>query len=353
MVTAVENSKRLYLDVVKGITIFLMLWTHCIQYCAMGSFDSFANPVYKAVYSFHMPLFMLVSGYLFFFSFQKRDLKKLLVHRAQSLLQPIVFCTIFNNLLMNLAYSVLSGSGQFLDGHLLTGMTMLLWFLWCVLASSTAVGLACKASEKGWLQGILLCGGMAFVALFPEKDFQLFMYPFFVGGFLFAKHRKVLLNWIGKWKYAVLLIFPMLLPRYEWTHYIYLIPFWGTEYPGWFYLKTNAFRFLIGFSGSAFVLVLVELVLRKLASCRFVRAIGKLGENSLQIYCLSVPLLSGYLPIVYEKLMQPFGCNLLAANMLLFNGVFTPLLAAAYCAGLYLLVVILKKSGLHGLLFGR
>ena len=44
-----KNTNRLYLDVVKGITIFLMLWTHCIQYCALGSFDFFENPVFKTV----------------------------------------------------------------------------------------------------------------------------------------------------------------------------------------------------------------------------------------------------------------------------------------------------------------
>lgn len=349
----VAGKNRLYLDVVKGITIFLMLWTHCIQYCAMGSFDSFENVVYKSVYSFHMPLFMIVSGYLFFFSVQKRELKTLLVHRVQSLLQPIVFCTIFNNLLMNLAYELLSGTGRLLDGNLLTGMTVLLWFLWCVLASSVAVGLASKLTDKGWLQGLFLCAGAVLVALFPETDFQLFMYPFFVGGFLFAKYRAVLLPKLRWLKYAVLVLFPLLLPRYEWTHYIYLIPIWGTEYPGWFYLKTNAFRLLIGFAGSAFVLVLVELVLRKLDQSSFVRVLGKLGENSLQIYCLSVPLLSGYLPIVYEKLMQPFGYNILAENMTVFNFLFTPLLAAAYCAGLYALVLLLKKLRLHGLMFGR
>lgn len=62
-----ENRERLFWNTVKGVAVFLMLWGHCIQYCAMDSFDCFGNVVYKAIYSFHMPLFMLISGYLYFF----------------------------------------------------------------------------------------------------------------------------------------------------------------------------------------------------------------------------------------------------------------------------------------------
>ena len=61
------EKNRFYIDFVKGIAIFLMLWGHCIQFCAVGDFDFFENWVFKLIYSFHMPLFMLVSGYLFFY----------------------------------------------------------------------------------------------------------------------------------------------------------------------------------------------------------------------------------------------------------------------------------------------
>ena len=352
-----ENRNRLYLDVVKGIAVFLMLWGHCIQYCALGSFSCFDNVVFETIYTFHMPLFMLVSGYLYFFSFQKRDLKTLLVHRAQSLLQPIVFCTVLYNLLMNLAYQVFSGTGVLFNGTLFTGMPYMLWFLWCVLGSSVAVGIACKVTDKGWLQGILLTAGVFFVALFQDNSYQLFMYPFFVGGFLFAKHKASLLRMIGKWKYAALVIFPAMLPFYERKHYIYITPFLSGDYDAVSLLRINTFRILIGFAGSAFVLVLVDMLfcatVRRGHVPKVLKAVGKIGENSLQIYCLSVPLLSGYLPVAYEKLMLLFGYNVFAENMTVYSLLFTPLLAAAYSAGLYAVVLILKKLKIHALIFGR
>lgn len=48
-------------DYLKGIAIFLVVWCHCIQYIFGETFD---NTFYSIIYSFHMPLFMIISGYL-------------------------------------------------------------------------------------------------------------------------------------------------------------------------------------------------------------------------------------------------------------------------------------------------
>ena len=67
-------------DLVKGMAIFLMLWGHCIQYCAQEAGGYLTDIVFKTIYTFHMPLFMLVSGYLFSYSFRKRSMAELLPH---------------------------------------------------------------------------------------------------------------------------------------------------------------------------------------------------------------------------------------------------------------------------------
>ena len=133
----IQNRERMYLNIVKGIAILLMLWGHGIQYCAKGSFDPFSNNVFLFIYSFHMPLFMLVSGYLFFFSYQKRDLKTLLVHRTQGMLQPIVFGSMLNVVLIELPTMILHQQGTLINGRLFNSLNML-WFLWCVLSALSA-----------------------------------------------------------------------------------------------------------------------------------------------------------------------------------------------------------------------
>lgn len=62
----------MYLDTVKGVAIFLMVWGHCIQFFSVKGFDFFGDIVFKIIYSFHMPLFALVSGYLFYASASRR-----------------------------------------------------------------------------------------------------------------------------------------------------------------------------------------------------------------------------------------------------------------------------------------
>lgn len=355
-----KTKERLYWNVIRGIAIYLMLWGHCIQYCAMDSFSFFEDPAFKAIYSFHMPLFMLVSGYLYYGSFEKRDLRDLLTHRIQGVLWPIIGGTVINNLLMMVPTVILSNGWipSPFDGALLQGWNYSLWFLWSVLSCSTAVGVACKVGKTPFLRIIYLSLGVLFVALFPNANENLFMYPFFIVGFFMAKHKQFLFTAFGRIRYIVFLLFPILLLFYKRKHYIYITPMFGAESGAAYNLTIDLFRFFIGLAGSLFLLILVSLVFRRF-SCsderipKFWGILSRLGENSLPIYCLSVPLLSGYLPHVFRKCMEPFGYNLLAENWILYNLIFTPLLAAGYCAALLVVIRLLKKIGIHKLFFGR
>lgn len=356
-VGTMRSRDRMYLDVVKGIAVFMMLWGHCIQYCTVGDVFFLENPVMKAIYSFHMPIFMMVSGYLFHFSFRKRNLKELLIHRTQGMLQPIIFGTVMANLLQMILHLVLSVPINLTDGSLLSGVMELYWFLWCVLASSVAVGIACKITQNRWLQTILLCAGCFFVALFPGKNFQMFMYPYFVVGFLWAKHREYLVKLTKPVRFLALLIFPAILPYFRPKHTIYVTPMYSPELGLCGSLEVAAFRFLIGLAGSAFVLVLLELLfclIEKKASVPGILAgISRLGENSLQIYVLSAPLLSIFLPVVYDKITSILGYPLFGENQLLLGLVYTPLLSMGYAAGIYLVILLMKKLRIDTLVFGR
>ena len=108
-----------WIDKVKGFAIFLMVMGHVIAW-SFGSFDDVkANGdmellvLWRFIYSFHMPLFMFCSGYLFYktvdwFSFH--NVSGLIWKRIQSLLIPYI-CAGF------LIY-------------LLDGTAFKYWFLW-------------------------------------------------------------------------------------------------------------------------------------------------------------------------------------------------------------------------------
>ena len=72
-----NDSERIdYLDVAKGIGIFLVVWAH-----ARGAFSGY-------IYQFHMPLFFLISGYLYH---DNHPVKIFIVRKIKSLYIPFVF----------------------------------------------------------------------------------------------------------------------------------------------------------------------------------------------------------------------------------------------------------------------
>lgn len=63
-----QSNRSVFWDIVKGVAILLVVIGHQIQ-GSCGNTEVFAeDPIFKFIYGFHMPLFMLISGYFFFYS---------------------------------------------------------------------------------------------------------------------------------------------------------------------------------------------------------------------------------------------------------------------------------------------
>ena len=352
-----DKKESFFWDFVKGTAIFLMLWGHCIQYCALDTLDYFEDVVFKGIYTFHMPVFMLVSGYLFSYSFRKRDLKALLAHRMQGMLQPIVMATILSNLLLQVPNYILAGRVDVLFGSLFWGISESFWFLWAVLYCSLVVGICGKCTENPFCRGLLVVLGAFGILLLPQWNMTLFMYPYFAAGFFSGMYREHAKRLYRVLRYVMLAAFFLMVPFYETKHYIYITPVFSEELGLTASLEIAVFRWAIGFAGSISLLTVLDWFRKRAERTGAVglcaRAIACLGRNSLQIYCLSLPLLSGYLPHLWRKAAEILGGDLFAENIAVFDFLFTPLLSAAWSVFLYGLVVLLKKTRLHRLIFGR
>ena len=57
------KPREYYLDAVKAIAIILTVLGHCIQWILGDTFGEDRLELF--IYSFHMPLFMIISGYFF------------------------------------------------------------------------------------------------------------------------------------------------------------------------------------------------------------------------------------------------------------------------------------------------
>ena len=298
-----------------------------------------------------MPLFMLVSGYLFFFSCKRRSVSKLIVHRTQSLIQPILMCSIFNYFLTVVIYKRTAAS--IIDGPWISTLGSL-WFLWSVLAASLVVAVAQYCTSKIVLKILILLVGVGVVCLFPNWEKNLYMYPYFVLGFVFAKYKDKLPRWFWNLKYIFLVVFPVMLLFFEKKHYIYTTGIISSDSITEL-IMIDGFRWAIGFAGSIFIMVILELLHRMVFVKKptLAKPLASLGVKSLQIYCASVSILSFWLPKLYGKICSIIGSNVFATNMVVYNCVFTPVLAIVYAVLLYNIVVLLDKIKVSKVLFGR
>jgi len=171
-----------FIDIIKGILITLVCIGHTNQYIVNLNSDFWGDPLFKAIYTFHMPLFMAVAGYLSFRGITNASkVQKYIVHRSTSLLIPIFVWAA----LEQVARSSLVGdpSIQELPISILEGGYHSLWFLWALLGS---IAITAVAHAAGNYRATILIILFTFTFFLPDTSpIYLFKYtfPFFVIGF--------------------------------------------------------------------------------------------------------------------------------------------------------------------------
>lgn len=291
-----SDSRNITIDFIRGVAILIVVFGHNIQY-GLGIefyntqmfFDAF---LFKLIYSFHMPLFALLSGYLFFRSMNK-PAEKVLTKRLTSLLLPVLCWTILEYL-VKISRQIISR--EFTSDYLLQSfvnrLVTNLWFLWAIFWCSLIVLLV----EKVLNGSLLIYGLILLAALFvPSRyNFHLyfFMYPYFTAGFLFNKldgatqYRRL----VKKDLYALLValaVFAFLFLFFNRNSYIYTT---GIDLLGGrgiaTQLDTDIYRWCIGFSGSIVVIVLCKMICDKRQGA-VIKGVAHFGQLSLGIYVLN------------------------------------------------------------------
>ena len=308
-----------YVDFLKGIAIILVVFGHCIQYGSGLNYLNnelfFDNWLFKFIYSFHMPLFMLVSGYLFYFSMLKYTFEKNIRRRFTLLILPI-FSWSLVALVLKL-YTIESFDVITLVKFVLSNFINSLWFLWAIFFSSMVV-LIGKKYLKDSLVFYLLVFLLTFVTpdMFILKATYKFMYPFFIAGYFFHKkyrEKSDLFKNVNPWGKkslvtVVSILFLGMLLFFNKEHYIYTSGYTivknGLSFEQ---LLIDLYRSIIGLFGSVFVILIS---FRWYKPNKITNTISYLGKNSLGIY-----IISGYLSIACSYLFE----SLSTANYLLIS----------------------------------
>ncbi len=131
----IQSRKSNIIDFTKGILIFLVIYGHCIE-MGSGSFVYrnssiyYEDIVHRAIYCFHMPLFMMISGFLFFNSYTKYDLKDLIRRKIGRIILPMLSWS-----LLFAIYKIITAKPDIRSTLVIFGRTFFhsLWFLWAII----------------------------------------------------------------------------------------------------------------------------------------------------------------------------------------------------------------------------
>ena len=351
-----EQTKRnIDFDIYKGIACWLVIWGHTIQYCYAGEAEFYENLVFRFIYGFHMPFFMVVSGYLFCVSCHKYDLITVIRKQIRHIAYPLI---IWNGI--NFLFKLLYKAGEI---HTFTDFFRSvyksftgLWFLWSILIISVLVAVVYYKSST------LFSSGIGYVIVFiilifspakiqPCKTMNIWMYPYFLTGFLLSENRdailQVKLRKGNSVKYLAIILYPVLIHFFHYKDYIYTsgISLLGSDYGIIGQLQINIFRWILGYAGSIFMVVLLQLSFHKppIKDVLF-RLFGKLGQVTLQVYIIQRVLLEEIFGEICKTYISYLGgVNPITKNVYLYNFLLTPMIGLVHLIIIYKLIWWIKK----------
>ena len=246
------------LNVLKGFAIILVVYGHVIQRTmVVAGQDFFSHPVFKIIYTFHLPLFVFISGYLLAFSLQRRTLRAVFLTRCKSLLIPFVIWSILD-LLINSILNKMDGNGepihwgqeivQYLFVNPAVWFLFMLFMMSCVLLWSVKLQNRLGLAAFGIVYaGILIIPVNEYAALYYVKWF----YLFYLAGYCVNRFGMKI---IAKFNNALVLVgslilFSVLAGHWIKTDYIYVnkMNFLTSDYG--FELLRFAYRYCVGFLG--------------------------------------------------------------------------------------------------------
>lgn len=333
------KERNSLLDLLKWFAILLVVIWHSIQYTQNTDFDN--NFLFRIIYSFHMPLFMFISGWLSYETFDGSIHK--LYKRFYWLIVPF-FSWFIISFLFTCFLSLLKGdifpNFLFSFKKLLISPDVGLWFLLVLFLNYFILFLSSKISPKREELVVFII----YLALNIFLHFTKLNYLgiglvcwhllFYLFGYVVNKYRiTVKMGW-NIWAKMALIIYPV------------LVVFWYRNEPpiflkdidigsfGWWMLNST-YKILVPISGIVFFYTFFEWFVQ--FQFMFKESLLKLGKLSMEIYVTH---------FYFFSLIYFFG-NMRGAVYVIFICIIT-------LTGALIMQTLIKKSEiLSRLLFGR
>lgn len=313
-----------YWDYLKGLCVILVLVGHTIIYTVPDSYID--NKIFLFIYSFHMPLFMFISGYFFYFSLSRHLYKDILLKKIKTLLFPIfIFGTIYYFLTI-----IREGMPDNPLGKYYVTIINTLWFLSALFVSCLIVLIVEKINKKKLIRKnifLIYLFIVAILMMLPDtansagfkSTFPAFIFGFYVNKLeLFSWYKRHRIPTVA----VALFIFSILFIFFEKNILFYIsgVYLFNGERTVGVQLYYNVFRIIIGLVGSIAFIAVTEIIFNKLKMLSYLNSfIIKFGRHSKGIYCFQMYLFvlyNKFSSIIYDSLVLRFILTFMIVSML-------------------------------------
>lgn len=325
----IQKQRIPYLDFLKFFAIVSVFLGHAVEQITGNDF--WDNPLWSFIYTYHMPLFMLLCGY-FFGSSLKLSFGQLFRKKFVQLVVPSI--TAF---LIMYAFVKLTGYNpcpELMDFSWF-GFFNAVWFLKSVFFCYLIGYVSLKLLRRFWAAA-LVSVVLANILPVGNVDNVNFMLPMFWLGYYCEKNRDALSRHRVKLLIGSLLLFAVLLPFWSERLTIYMVPIhfvdWSAKTVDLANLGITLYRMAIGMAGSMVFFLLAPWVYGKIEHGSVTPVFNKLGKCTLGLYWTQTFLV--------ECVLHGIGIYVGTAASFLLG----PVLAAAGLALCYGVVLLLKRN---------
>lgn len=310
-----QADRNEYLDIVKFVLIFFVVWGHVIQCTAQQpTWPEQIDPLFRFIYTAHMPLFMGLCGYFFCKSLRKWNnireyVKNKLSSRILGLFVPMLVFGFFKVLL-----SICEGNYTFsftsFPFYWLT-QARGIWFLGD-LAVNTLITLClwhmCKGQFKHDWKFLIL--GVPLACIPKITYISPHMYLYFMTGFIIAAYVQDIKKYIKYWP----MVFVLFIGSYicfsnlPWAPLDFTLMY--KKYTPLNLIVNDILKLILGFTGSYLIMLIVYKMLIKCVNGKLIHKAAFVGTYTLDIYLLQIIMVEVIFRIVNNNYIIANGIDL-------------------------------------------
>ena len=293
-----------WVDCAKGLAIILVVYGHALTYFS-PNFDSIVH----VVYSFHMPLFFALTGYVSAYSYDNVKFRVFYKKKCNKLMRPYilygVLLLVFKILKNYFSRTTMSGENIncLVNTILITRKSFVseLWFLPCLLIAHCLMFFIVKRTTIYSWMIVVLCFG--FTLLFRERynvalpfnlDNALLSLPFIFGGRQWRIAKK-----FKKKRFNTIAIFIIALVVFACINFVEISRGYSVDYFADIIIG-NVLLFLFTAMTGIIVIFLCSQFVANCKNSLVKKSLLKCGQNSLSIYGLHYIVLA----VVYQILKR-------------------------------------------------